>query len=147
MTGVVFGSDGSQQRTIAALETLAEKSAVPTPVLEESRTILAEGEAEAFASSGSSLGDAWAPLADSTVAIKGDSRILVMTGTMRAALSNPENVHVVGDEARLDARVVPYAHFHVTGTSRMPARPFLGISSTTQRELMALMSRYMTPAK
>lgn len=141
--GVTFSDDGSQARTRAVLEQLAEKTADPEPVLEESRTILAENERAVFDSSGGTIGETWPALNDATIAEKGSDRILVMTGRLRAALSNPEHVHITTTSAELNAEGVPYAHFHITGTSNMPARPFLGISIAAQRALTKLMSRYM----
>ena len=140
---VDFTDDGSQARTAAALERLGAKVADPEPVLEESRTILAENERAVFDSGGATIGEAWAALNEATIADKGSDRVLVMTGRLRAALSNPENVHVTTSSAELNAEGVPYAHFHITGTSNMPARPFLGISIAAQRELTKLMSRYI----
>lgn len=144
MTGVTFGSDGSQQRTTAAIERMATKAAAPEPMLQESREILAANEEAVFESEGSTIGEAWAALSEDTIERKGSDRILVMTGRLKEALGNPGNVHISATSATLNAQGVPYAHFHVTGTSRMPARPFLGISPATQRELTALMSRFMT---
>lgn len=143
MTGVVFSSDGSQQRTTAAIGRLGEKAANPEPVLLEAREILTANEAAVFDSSGGSIGEAWESLSETTVEQKHSDRILVMTGTLRAALTNPANVEVEGTSARLNARGVPYAHFHVSGTSKMPARPFLGLSVESQRAFAELMQKYM----
>lgn len=143
MTPIAFEDDGSAARVAASIERVAAKTADPIPVLEESREVLAANEAAAFESEGATLGEDWASLSPTTVAIKGDDRILVMSGRLRAALSDPANVHVEVSGARLDASSVPYAHFHLSGTSKMPARPFLGISPAAQRELAELMSRYM----
>lgn len=141
MAGIEFKSDATA--VVAGLEQLAAKSGDPTPMLEEARAILAEGEAEAFDSSGRSIGESWSPLSEETARIKGSDRILVMTGRLRAALSNPGNVRVVGGVAELSSSEVPYAHYHVTGTGRMPARPMMGIGLDTQRRLAELMAKYM----
>lgn len=143
MSSVIFKDDGSAARVAASIERMAAKTADPLPVLNESRTILAENEAAAFESSGGTIGEAWQALSPTTVAQKGNDRVLVMTGRLRDALSDPANVHVEATGAALNASSVPYAHFHITGTSKMPARPFMGISPATQRALSELMSRYM----
>ena len=83
-----------------------------------------------FASETDSSGQAWAPLAASTIAKKGHDIILVETGALRASL-----VGVTGDSIRdagADFGVFgtsdPKAMFHQEGTSRMPARPPVGVS-------------------
>jgi phage gpG-like protein len=144
MPGIVFEQDGSADRVAAAVGALAEKTANPRPVLDGAKAILAAGEAEVFSSEGTSIGESWQPLSDATVTAKGDDRILVMTGRLRRALGDPANVHVLATGAELSSSSVPYAHFHASGTSKMPARPFLGIGIATQRALSELVKRYMS---
>lgn len=79
----------------------------------------------------------WAPLAPATIAKKGHDTILVDKGKMKASLIGPtgDSVRDVIEERGMAGAVfgtdVEYAHFHVTGTSRMPARPPVGISEKT----------------
>lgn len=82
-------------------------------------------------------GKAWAALAPSTVAQKGNSNILVRTGrmagafrlrssSMRAEVSNP----------------TPYLKYHETGTRKpMPRRKVMGISTANLAELQAILNQ------
>jgi phage gpG-like protein len=84
-----------------------------------------------------SNGSAWEPLAPSTVARKGHDTILVDTNRMKASLVSPtgDSIRDVVSENGMAGAVfgtdVEYARFHVAGTSRMPARPPVGISEKT----------------
>lgn len=76
-----------------------------------------EYERDVFASGGNG---AWPALSPATVALKGSGQILVDSGSLLDALTSSEDL--MGDAAEVTAASVPYAHFHKTGTGRMPAR-------------------------
>lgn len=61
----------------------------------------------------------WPALSDTTVELKGSSRMLVDSGDLLAALTSSEDL--LGEEAAVTADVA-YAGFHKRGTSRMPRR-------------------------
>ena len=90
---------------------------------------------ERFANQVASNGEAWAPLAPSTVKRKGHARILMETGRLGVSLSeatHPDAVVEIVDEPGQGGfsrgTAVEYAGFHQTGTARMPARPPVGVS-------------------
>jgi phage gpG-like protein len=100
-------------------------------VLTAFQETIAEGEAEAFHEEREPGGSPWAPLAPSTVKKKGHNIILFETGTLLGSLvtvGGPGNVSAVSSRGSIFGTDVPYAIFHDQGTSKMPARPPVGIS-------------------
>ena len=107
-------------------------------VLKQSQHDLAEQHAEMFAGQYDSNRNAWAPLAASTIKRKGHDRILVETGALRDSLvtiGGPGNVHEAMQRGMVFGTDVEYALFHQTGTSRMPARPPVGMAEETLDKL------------
>lgn len=143
MTRIEFTDPQAAERAAAQLAAYAGKMADPLPVLERAREILTSDEKLVFASEGAAIGSRWSALAPETTARKHDSRILVMTGRLLDALSTPSNVEVTTESARLAPRGVPYAHFHASGTGRMPARPFMGITVEGEAKFMRTLSQYL----
>jgi phage gpG-like protein len=112
------------------------------PAFEAMLPYLNRGEEQAWSTSGAALGTHWPPAADPERKV--DPRMLVATGALRASLAGQtgESERVAtSTELRFGTRV-PYARFHEDGTSRMPARPFLGVPDSMSRELVAIMDRY-----
>lgn len=114
--------------------------------------ILRRATARNFATQGSSSGSAWPPLAESTLkakAAKGQpSRILVATGLLEGSLLGTGQGHV---ERRLPQMFewgsdVPYGQFHMTGTSRMPARPPVRLTMAVKREITRELQRGLVEA-
>ena len=106
--------------------------------LEAFLPVIAAGEAMAFASQSTPDGSPWAPLAPSTVAKKGHSRILFESGALEASLVNvggPGNINATACRGLLFGTDVEYAIFHQQGTARMPARPAVGMSEETVDKL------------
>ena len=92
---------------------------------------LAEQHAEMFTGQHDANGNAWAPLAESTIKRKGHSRILYESGDLAASLVTvgaAHNISAVAERGSLFGTDVEYAGFLQTGTSRMPARPPVGVS-------------------
>jgi phage gpG-like protein len=92
-------------------------------------------------------GEAWTPLAESTIAHKGKrsgligahSTILIDTGRLFESLTledgTSDTIWITGDKFLTFGTSVPYAIFHETGTSRMPARPAVGINDATADQI------------
>ena len=108
-----------------------------TPPLTEALVKLEEQHEAMYSGGHDSNGDAWPPLAPSTVKRKGHATILVDSGRMKASLvgQSGDSIRDVVSEGGSAGAVfgtdVEYAHFHVDGTARMPARPPVGISEET----------------
>lgn len=95
--------------------------------------VLEEQHGEMFDNERDSNGNGWAELAPSTIAAKGHDTILVDTGKMKASLvgSSGDSIRDViaegGNQGLVFGTSDEKAHFHQEGTSRMPARPPVGI--------------------
>jgi phage gpG-like protein len=83
-------------------------------------------------------GGAWAPLKPSTIKRKGGrGKILVMSGALRGS------IHVVGVNQmayKVVAADMP-GQFHQGGTSKMVARPFMGISAQDKTQVLNMLRR------
>lgn len=75
-------------------------------------------------------GAKWAPLKPSTVARKGSANILVHTSRLLGSIT-----HIATTTTAIAGTNVFYGVFHQGGTSKMVARPFVGLSSENQSEL------------
>lgn len=102
-------------------------------VLEGStRLRIAESKADAD-------GKAWADLASSTKAAKGNKgSILVHRGTLLRGITYEasKNSVIVGSGQL-------YAKWHQEGTAKMPARPFLGVSAADYQDVDDLLSDWL----
>jgi|SRR5215831_3577451 len=126
------------------LSALASRIGNPQPALERMRLTLAHGESEVWSSQGAAIGQHWPPPADP--ARKIDSRLLVATGALRDSLTSPASGQV-GEMSLSFGTDVPYARFHQHGTSRMPARPFLGMPPDAQRQLSNRLAQLVEEAQ
>jgi len=98
---------------------------------------LAEAHARFFANSVDPNGTLWEPLAASTVAAKGHDTILIDTKALGQSVSDINNGHHLGgvsSRGLLFGSDVPYGIWHMRGTSRMPARPWLGVDTETLQD-------------
>jgi len=100
------------------------------PAMTKAVTIVADAIDSNFRSE-SDAGKRWAPLAPSTLAQRerkgyGPGPILQREGTLRTLASAHREVSESGAEVGPEGP--DYAEYHLTGTPRMPARPFLDIS-------------------
>jgi phage gpG-like protein len=127
----------------ARLNAAASRIGEPRPALERVRVLLAQGEAQVFGSQGTAIGQHWPPPADPERKI--DSRLLVATGALRNSLTNPGAGEVTELELRFGTDV-PYGRFHQYGTSRMPARPFLGAPPDSARRVSELLAQQLEAA-
>lgn len=112
------------------------------PAFERMRSVLTGGEAQVFDSQGVALGKQW-PQAAAT-GHKTDDRLLVATGALRASLAaqTSDSEWFTSPTEMRFGTTVPYAHFHETGTSRMPARPMVGMPPAIAREIVNIMHRF-----
>jgi phage gpG-like protein len=96
---------------------------------------LREGEAQIFNSRGSAIGHPWPKAAEPDRKL--NPQLLVATGALRRSLESKtsESVqHATATELRFST-LVPYAPFHQHGTSRMPARPMIGMTDEVRRAM------------
>lgn len=128
----------------AQLHQLAGRVGRPRPLLERMRTVIAQGEAKAFESSGTSIGESWPPAVEPDRKLT--SRLLVATGRLRSSLTTHggDAEQTIRGTALYYGTNVPYAGYLQHGTGRMAARPFLGVSRDTARALMVLVDEYTT---
>ena len=142
MPSVEFTDPQSAEHAGESVAAYAHRAGDTRSVLEAARALLAANEAQVFDTEGSSIGEHWPAHAASTQDREATGRLLVMTGRLRAALTDPANAIVTRDAVELSPRGVAYAHFHITGTgggNRMPARPMMGLTRETQRGLAELL--------
>lgn len=106
-----------------------------TEALDHSIEILQGFEQRLYMEQRDPSGNAWKPLALSTVLRKEHGAILVDTGRMYESLTTPngtaDTIWETGDTWLRFGTSVPYARFHQTGTRRMPARPHVGCDQPT----------------
>lgn len=117
----------------SAIERMSARIADPAPALMRARSVLAEQEQQVFSSQGSVLGASWPPAVDPERKI--DPQLLVASGALRRSLTGTSAGTVRGTTLEYGTDV-EYAHFHQYGTSRMSARPFLGITDTSARRIV-----------
>jgi phage gpG-like protein len=117
---------------------LAERVGNPQPALERTRRLLAEQEQQVWSTEGRTIDESWPAAADPERKV--DSRLLVATGALRAAMSDPMAGVVEGNTLSLGTDL-PYARFHQYGTHRMPARVFAGLSPEVQRTFQEELAR------
>lgn len=102
--------------------------------LRQSLPILAEQEQRMFDEERDSSGRSWPVLKQSTINRKGHDQILVETGELKKSLTDLNdsfNIHEIQPRELLFGTSDPKALFHQEGTSKMPARPPVGISDET----------------
>jgi phage gpG-like protein len=111
MSGVRGGGMAALDAFIAALDRVAQDG--PAAVSDAITDVAADQIADGFAGGHAPDGSGWAPTKAGNPPLHG-------TGALAAA------ARPVSNGRGLSVSVsVPYAGFHMTGTRRMPARPFL----------------------
>lgn len=108
------------------------------PTLEDFIPVLEAGEATAFQSGTEPGGAAWVPLAESTIRKKGHGIILVETEKLMKSLTSGggDAVRETTERGMIFGTSVEYSSFLEDGTSRMPARPHVGMSEGTLEQLV-----------
>lgn len=108
------------------------------PMLEAFQAVIAHGEAEAFVAQSTPGGEPWEKLSEVTIRRKGHDVILIETSALMVSLvdiNGPGNINMTMSHGLIFGTDVEYAMFHETGTSKMPARPVVGMSDETLDDL------------
>ena len=98
----------------------------------------------------SPLGKKWADLAPSTIARKGHSKILIDSRRLVRSLTQKTDDAIrapfqSGNMAGLVfGTAVPYAHYHMTGTRNMPARPMVGLTESRLEKVRSQVASLIT---
>jgi phage virion morphogenesis protein len=133
------------RRVLEALTQLSSRVDNMTPVMEEISHVLWDGVEEAFARQADpATGQPWEALADATVRQRSRAghwpgKILQVSGQLVASFT-PDH----GPDFALVGTNKEYAVFHQEGTSKMPARPPLGLSDDSAEEILAVIGRYLS---
>lgn len=101
------------------------------PVMHAAIQLIADGEKAAFNAGHGPNGEEWAPNAESTKRRKGHGIVLFETGALEKSLvevDGPGNINDAGSRELIFGTNVSYSLFNEFGTSRIPARPHVGIS-------------------
>ncbi len=118
-----------------------------SPVLEEIADVLDRSAAQAFATSGASSGGRWAALSSRYAMWKArhypGQPILVATGALRASMGSVRNITPKRLEWGTDDRK---ARYHQGGTSKMPARPIIRLTSKERTLMTKLVHAYLLEA-
>ena len=125
--------------TSSALQKLIAKTKDFRSALDEAGLYMERETKLNFAREQSPEGDAWAGLAESTLRYKRTSSILRETGSLVASIAKSA---ASSTEVRITAGTA-YGIFHQEGTSKMPARPFIGLSDKHRQEITRIFERHL----
>lgn len=90
----------------------------------------------------------WAPLSPVTIEKKAalgyryPSKILVATGAMQEAATDPDNYRITSDELRAAPYGIEYWGFHQVGTPMMPQRIIMMLQATDRTAINRIMADY-----
>jgi phage gpG-like protein len=120
------------------------------PVIEDFGRQISAAEKGNFASQGAGFGLPWPALSPLTLAEKQrkgyPSTSLVRTGALQAAVGESVMLTPTSVQVGVDLSAVPYAAYHQTGTSRMPARVLVAVSDDMIDEMMQTLRAYLANA-
>jgi phage gpG-like protein len=123
---------------VGQLTSVADRIEDPRAALERARALLARQEAEVFSTQGRAIGESW------PAAVEDEGhQLLVRTGALLASVTAIGAGEIDGPILRFGTDV-PYAMYLQAGTSRMAARPFLGLNPELGRILADLISQAAT---
>lgn len=111
-----------------------------------------EAERELFETAGASSGEPWAELKESTLQRKAalgyPPNILIATSDLEASLTEEggDNIGMVSESEVLFGTFDPKAHFHQSGTVKMPQRKVLDFSELRIRGWTKTVQRYIVGA-
>jgi phage gpG-like protein len=111
-----------------------------------------EGERRQFASQGRSGSGGWAPLNPRYAAYKrkkyGSRGILVATGRLRSAAIGGSELRRRKEKKLLELEITtPYARFHQAGTSRMPQRRVIELTTAQKRTWGKIVQKHLVEAR
>lgn len=98
---------------------------------------------------GTGAGGGWEPLAASTVARKAargeDQRILHATLALRESLTGKtgDSIRIMTPSSFAFGTEVPYAKYHQTGTSKMPARRVVDFTAANKSLVVQVLQRFV----
>lgn len=124
------------------------------PVMEEIVDKVLDRNESAFLSRGATTGRYWDPLKASTIRIKSNFPSLRMSpedplirrGRLMDSLTKRDAANQtldVDDDGFFLATTLEFAEFHVTGTSRMPARPPMTIPAKHAHEYIGMINDFV----
>lgn len=142
----VFGVVQVQRELIRFGERVGDVS----PAFHEVQDMLQGDIAEQFDSQGGSMSGGWAPLKPETIAAKAalgqDLRILHATHRLRESLTDDAGSDAIrevhADEMRFGSEV-DYGGFHMSGTSKMVARPPVDTTDAQRVKYVKEIQRYI----
>lgn len=112
------------------------------PLVEELTTLVWEKIRQGFETEGAATGPIWAALSSSYSEWKRKNypgkQILQRTGALYDSIEKE-----VGPTKGEVGTGVPYAIFHQTGTSKMPARPIIRLKASTKSEMSKIVHLYV----
>lgn len=131
------------------LSRTTEKISNLRPFLDNVAVFLEATMEEQFDTEGSRSGG-WVALspryAEDKLARWGSQPILVASGGMRRSLIGASGASIrrqLGGDTLEFGTSVPYAKYHQTGTSRMPMRKILDLTSDDRRTVMKMLQRHL----
>jgi phage gpG-like protein len=154
MSRILFDLDGDDA-VIRHLTEAAKRAKDAKPAMQKVREILESANRRQFQTSGSYLGESWAPLSSNTLARKSrkgqDSRILRATGALEASLTGGKGRRTGATKTSARAGTsVWYAIFARTGTrnaghgASAPARPIVGLSKKDRMKCIRVVEKFLT---
>jgi len=124
------------ERLAIAAEKLGDLS---IPVSQSAEYMLKETKLN-FAKQSTPDGAGWAALAASTLAQKGGGKILQDSGALLGSIA----IQGAGSkQAYITSTGVAYAIYHQAGTSKMPAREFIGVSGRHEARFSQIFKKYI----
>lgn len=134
------------------IQVMGERAEQMEPVLWRILDKIMAREKRMFETRGATSGVYWAPLRGSTVKRKIELNVahvmdpLRRHGALEESLTHypaDNQVVQVDDEGLLLATTLQYAAYHVTGTSRMPARPPLIVPAKHAHEYVGMLNEFL----
>lgn len=143
---ISFDFYGDQQID-RVLDRMADRVEDASPAFEELADRFAAAESQQFASQGAFGGGGWAPLSPAYAAWKASrfpGPILVRTGALKGSLTGrPLGVEMIGAQQAVFGTNIPYAGYHQSGTSKMPARPPVQLPESEKQAWVKVMQRFI----
>ncbi len=102
---------------------------------------------EQFDTEGARSGHPWEPLAESTIAAKGNDVILVDHGILRDSFipGDPYNVFEVDDDSLVFGSLVPWGVYHHSRAPRehLPRRPVMDLTEMDRQHIVRILWGYI----
>lgn len=146
----VITVDPDLQASDAVLGLLHDRLSHLQPVIDQETAVMQQAQQENYAGEGAAFAGGWAPLAPSTLAQKRrqgyPERTLYRTGKLEEnvgqAVEQTDDGDFIGATVGIDLSVVPYAAYHQSGTSRMPARLLVAVTQEEEQEMQETLQSF-----